>query len=390
MMNKRKREKTKKIVAIICATLVLLAFIASIVGPAAMAITKEDVEDAQQKTEEAKEDLEKAERRKEEILAQYHEAEQLVIDAQLAVSDKKAEIFEIQTEIAIKEEEFRAAEKEYEEYLELFKIRARAMYESTEIDYLEIFFGAEDFGDLLSKIEIVSQIMKYDQGILLKLDESKKRINAAKTELEAANEKLNDELVILEEKEKMLEDVAFEKQKMLEEISKDVEAYRLIVEEAEAAEDAAAKEYEEAMKTQANPELYTGGTFMWPASGRISSEFGPRIHPVYGTLKNHSGMDIAAAKGTPVRAAAGGVVTLAATNGGYGQCIILNHGVVDGVSLASLYGHNSQLLVSKGDRVEKGDLIAYVGSTGVSTGPHLHFEVRENGAAVNPRKYLES
>ena len=383
-MNKRKSDKIKRIVAMVCAAIVALAFLASIVMPAANAATKAEVEEAKNDTKEAKEQLEQAQKEKDEVVAQYQAIEKQVADAQLEVAEKRDEIYAIETEIAIKEEELAQAEKEYDEYLELFKVRARAMYENTEIDYLEIFFGAENFGDLLSKIEIVSQIMKYDQEILTKLDETTKKIETAKKDLEIIKERLDAEAAVLEEKLQNLEAVSVEKQKMLDEISKDVEKYRAIYDAAEAAEAAAIKEYESALMESANPVQYTGGQFVWPTSGRISSKYGYRIHPVYKTKKFHSGMDIAAPQGTPVYAAASGKVTMATTNGGYGQCVIINHGS----GLTTLYGHNSRILVKNGQAVNKGDLIAYVGSTGVSTGPHLHFEVRVNGATKDPMSYL--
>lgn len=386
MKNKRKSEKIKRIVAIVCAALVAMAFVLSIISPAVMAVSQRDVDAAKRRTQETKEELEEAEREKEEILAQYELLEKQISDTQTEVSEIRTEIYETETQIVIKEEELTKAEKEYEEYQELFKVRARAMYENTEVDYLEIFFGAEDFGDLLSKIEIVSQIMKYDQEILTKLNDTKKKIEATKIELEETRDKLKKEAEVLDKKMAELEAVSAEKQKMLEEISKNVEKYRIIYEAAEAAEAAAIKEYESALRAEANPVKYTGGAFQWPvpSSSRVTSKYGYRIHPVYGTQKFHSGIDIGAPQGVQVLAAADGVVTLAATNGGYGQCVIINHGS----GLATLYGHNSQLFVKQGDKVKKGDLIAYVGSTGVSTGPHLHFEVRENGATRDPMGFF--
>lgn len=386
MKNKRKSEKIKRIVAIVCAALVALAFIMTIISPAVMAVSQSQVDAAKKRTEESKEELEKAEREREEILAQFELLEKQISDTQTEVSEIRTEIYETETQIVIKEEELTKAEKEYEEYQELFKVRARAMYENTDVDYLEIFFGAEDFGDLLSKIEIVSQIMKYDQEILTKLNDTKKKIEATKIELEETRDKLKKEAEVLDKKMEELQAVSEEKQKMLEEISKDVEKYRIIYEAAEAAEAAAIREYESALRADANPVKYTGGAFQWPvpSSSRVTSKYGYRIHPVYGTQKFHSGIDIGAPQGVQVLAAADGVVTLAATNGGYGQCVIINHGS----GLATLYGHNSQLFVKQGDKVKKGDLIAYVGSTGVSTGPHLHFEVRENGATRDPMGFF--
>ncbi len=124
---------------------------------------------------------------------------------------------------------------------------------------------------------------------------------------------------------------------------------------------------------------------LWPTSGRISSYFGTRSDPFNFTEKKHEGIDIAAAKGTSIKAAADGTVTYSDTNGNYGECVIINHG--NGIS--TLYGHASKLLVKVGQKVKKGDLIAKVGNTGRSTGPHLHFEVRVNGTQVNPLDYLD-
>ena len=132
---------------------------------------------------------------------------------------------------------------------------------------------------------------------------------------------------------------------------------------------------------------YTGGVMVWPAPQytRISSEFGGRTHPVSGEYKYHSGMDLAAPGGSPILAAASGKVIIAGNTGnGYGNYVVIDHGG----GITTLYGHCSKLLVKKGQSVSRGQQIAKVGSTGLSTGNHLHFEVRVKGACVNPRKYI--
>ena len=146
------------------------------------------------------------------------------------------------------------------------------------------------------------------------------------------------------------------------------------------------KQHQASLSYEANPVKYTGGVMQWPVpdSQRITSYYGYRIHPVYKTKKFHSGIDIGIGYGKPIVATGDGTVTLAAYNGGYGKCLIINHG--SGIS--TLYAHNSSLLVSKGEKVTRGQVIAYAGSTGVSTGPHLHFEVRVNGATTDPLSYL--
>lgn len=134
--------------------------------------------------------------------------------------------------------------------------------------------------------------------------------------------------------------------------------------------------------TQLRPPSAYG--MQWPSMGPVTSEYGYRIHPVYGTRKLHSGLDVSDPKGTPIAAAQGGTVIMAGVQGGYGNCVIIDHG--DGVS--TLYGHMSKINVSKGQQVNRGDIVGLVGSTGTATGNHLHFEVRINGEATNPRPYL--
>ncbi len=134
--------------------------------------------------------------------------------------------------------------------------------------------------------------------------------------------------------------------------------------------------------TQLRPPSASG--MQWPVIGPVTSEYGYRIHPVYGTRKLHSGLDVSAPKGTPIAAAQGGTVLLAGVQGGYGNVVIVDHG--DGVS--TLYGHMSKINVSKGQQVDRGDVVGLVGATGTATGNHLHFEVRINGEATNPRPYL--
>lgn len=124
--------------------------------------------------------------------------------------------------------------------------------------------------------------------------------------------------------------------------------------------------------------------FQWPIAARVTSEFGWRIHPIYGTKRLHAGIDLGAGSGTPIGAAAGGTVIFAGVQGGYGNTVVISHG--NGIS--TLYAHQSKIGVSNGAQVSAGDVIGYVGSTGASTGPHLHLEVRVNGSAVNPRGYL--
>ncbi len=387
LRNKKTTEKIKRIVAIVCAVLVLIAFLSSIVMQAAMAATKQDVQAAEKKTEAAKNDLKAAESEKEAIVAEYNAIDKQIADTEYEISVLEAEIEQTESEIKEQEEALKIAEKEYEDYMAVFKKRARTMYENTDMDYLEILFSAEDFSDFLAKINIVTSIIGYDRDVLDKMQETKQRIKRTKATLDANLEIQKENMTTLETSKVTLNDSLVEKEALIAEISADVEKYKAVYEAAEAAEQAVIREYSNALSYSANPIKYNGGKFAWPvpSTQRISSYYGYRIHPIYKTRKFHSGIDISAAYGVDIVAAADGTVTMSATNGGYGKCIIVNHG--SGIS--TLYGHNSTLLVSKGQKVTKGQVIAKAGSTGLSTGPHLHYEVRINGSTVDPLSYYK-
>ena len=141
-----------------------------------------------------------------------------------------------------------------------------------------------------------------------------------------------------------------------------------------------------AMRASASPAPAVSGSgrFIYPVNGRISSNYGYRVHPISGARRLHAGMDIAAGTGTPIGAAGNGTVIFAGWRGGYGNCIMIDHGG----GIVTLYGHQSSLATSVGQSVSTGQTIGYVGSTGYSTGPHLHWEVRVNGSPVDPRGYV--
>lgn len=386
MSKKHNRDAVKRIFAMVCAVIIAIAFLASIVVPA-MAATQQQLNEAKQKTENAKKDAKAAEEKKKAVLAEYNAIDKQISDTETEIDIIEKQIEQTKSDIVLKEEELKQAEEEYNEYEELFLTRARVMYENSEIKYLEILFGADDFSDFLSKLEMISQLMEYDKSILAKLEETKEKIAAAKAELENILVRQEENAKNLEARKGALDVTLKQKQQLLENATADLEKYKAIYEAAEAAEAALIKENANAFSYSANPIKYTGGKFAWPVPGsqRITSYYGYRIHPVYKTRKFHTGIDIGAGYGLDIIAGGDGTVTLAATNGGYGKCVIINHGS----GLTTLYGHCSTLLVSVGDKVTKGQVIAKVGSTGVSTGPHLHYEVRVNGSTTDPLQYVK-
>lgn len=265
---------------------------------------------------------------------------------------------------------------------ELLNSRLRVMYKTGGIGYLEVLFGAEDFNDLLSRIDMLQKILMHDQNLIVSLKEQRDEIENKKIKLEETK----DELVSLFQSK-------VSAQRELNTALNSLVAYQEELVE----DEAALLELEESLLDEANKiteiiknlelaAIYVGGEMMWPVPGRysISSPFGNRLHPISRQYTMHTGIDIPANPGTPIVAAQTGTIVFANWFGGYGKAIIIDHGG----GYTTLYAHNQDILVNVGEVVRKGDTIATVGNTGYSTGPHLHFEVRINGEYVDPLTYV--
>ncbi len=281
------------------------------------------------------------------------------------------------------------AEKKVEAQDELLKKRLRVMYEDGAISYLSILCSSESIFDFFYNLEILKQISEYDNNILDEMKEMKKVIKEKKDELDsviAEESKKRDELKIAERNLKAESD---KKVAYMKELEKNISEYTKKMEQIEKEEAALRAEIARQMSKQTGsnvPKTFVGGTFTWPSPGytTITSKFGYRTHPVTKVYKLHTGVDIAVPSGVSVLAAADGVVTISGNHTAYGKYISINHGG----GVATLYAHNSQLLVKAGDSVKKGQVISKSGNTGWSTGPHLHFEVLVNGNPVNPMQYF--
>ncbi len=276
-------------------------------------------------------------------------------------------------------------EKKLAERSLILNTRIRDIYQNGQLSYLDVLLGANDFGDLTTRIDILKRIINKDLELILKVKAERELVLQTKAALD------NDRASILvlkqtiEEKKNAIEASKKERERVLDaavsERNASEQAYREL---AEASQRIERMIRDRQTSSNRGPSGGTG-SMMWPtAVTQITSPFGWRTHPVFGSQRFHSGIDIGADYGDTVAAADGGVVILSEWMGGYGKAVIIEHG--NGIS--TLYGHNSELLVSEGQRVRKGEAIARVGSTGYSTGPHLHFEVRQDGSPVNPMSYL--
>ena len=304
-------------------------------------------------------------------------------------------ITEKEEEIEVTNEELDEAIKQQEDQYEAMKKRIRFMYEKGDTFYLELLFTSDSFSDMTNKADYIEALSQYDKNKLDEYVEIKEMVQLCKEQLEADKELLDEAKAAEEKEEASVNALLQEKNNKLYAVNGDISAKEAAIKEYEAQiaqenEEIAALEKavaeEKARLAAENARVYNGGMFAWPCPSykRISDEFGNRMHPTLGVEKFHNGLDMAAPGGSAILAAYDGDVVAADYSSSMGNYIMIDHGS----GLYTIYMHCSALYVSKGQSVTKGQNIAAVGSTGRSTGNHLHFGVRLNGNYVNPWNYL--
>ncbi|WP_299411551.1 murein hydrolase activator EnvC [uncultured Dialister sp.] len=281
--------------------------------------------------------------------------------------------------------------------------RVRAIYMHGQLNYLEVILGANSFSDFANRVELLKRVIRSDYNLILEIQKQKAAIEAKKAQLEEDKRQLDALAAEAEKTQKEIAAKKAEQQKVLDaaksnkaaaaqmeqDLNAQLASVRNLIQQRLAAAEAARQAAQQASSDEGgggSDDNYVQGTgaMGWPCSGPITSPFGYRTHPIFGTTIFHAGIDIGVDYGTPIHAADSGVVVYSGWISGYGNAVIIDHG--GGVS--TLYGHNQSLAVSEGQSVSKGSVVAYAGSTGNSTGPHCHFEVDVNGSPVNPMGYL--
>lgn len=358
------------------------------------------LEEEKKKTEETIQELEKLKADTESYVKEL-DGELARLDDELSsldsrITDKEADIEETKAQLE-------EAKKTEEEQYASMKLRIKYMYEKGDTSYLDLLLESGSMSEMLNRAEYIQQISSYDRKKLTEYGEIKEKIADDEEKLEAEHE----ELLTLQEQtkakqdsvEKLVGEKSRELQKYQNQIAAnesqlasyqaDIEAQENRIQQIEA--ELKRQEEEARKKAQEKGEEYKtvsigNISFIWPcpSSSRITSGFGGRSSPTEGASSNHKGIDIGASSGSDIVAPADGTVTISTYSYSAGNYIMINHG--GGVS--TVYMHCSKLLVSVGETVKKGQVIAKVGSTGYSTGPHLHFGVRVNGAYVNPSQYV--
>ena len=313
------------------------------------------------------------------------------------IADLKSKISNKEEEIARTEEELEKALQKEENQQESMIARIRLMYEKGDPSFTEMILKSKDFGDFLNRADYMEKVMAYDRQMWEEFRENRQLIELCKAELEAEREILNEAKAGVETEQSNLEAlitqknqdiVSYEtdignKEQAIKEYEEEIKAQNA---EIEALEAAIAAERKRLLESSGKVLTYDGGVFKFPLASytRISDDYGMRIHPTLGVEQFHNGVDFASPKGTAIYAAYDGVVVAATYSGSMGNYVMIDHG--DG--LYTIYMHASSLYVKKDDVVARGETIAAVGSTGRSTGNHLHFSVRKDGAYVSPWNYL--
>ena len=373
--------------------------------------------EAQERVDELKKDIDSLEKDKGDILNYVKKVDEKIEKISMTMKKLDGQIEDAGKELARLEEQLEIAENLEKQQYETMKKRIKYMYESGGDDYVAMIFSAESLGEFLNRSEYIEKISEYDKDLFSKYVETKNSTeirrgvmeskveeiaelkDQAATEKDALKslrsskkteiEKLNSAITATDAKAKTFREKVAKAEREVENL--------LLEKQKEIEKREAARKAAEAKKngtgtdgTAADPAADTypvnHGGLRWPlrVPGRISSEFGSRTSPTEGASTNHQGIDIAVSAGTPIVAAGDGTVVTAAYSASAGNYIMLYHGN----SLYTVYMHASKLAVSEGAQVKQGDVIAYVGSTGISTGAHLHFGVSVNGAYVNPRNYV--
>ena len=262
--------------------------------------------------------------------------------------------------------------------------RLKVINNNYTLGYLKVILSSNSISDFLNNIYIVQEVVKQDKQMLNDLENNKNEVKDKKEILDKNKEEekvIKDELV--KDKENLDKD-KIELKNLKEELVKEEEELEKKLQKIAAQKTAASSDSNNLVNSNSSSTVISNGSWPVPGYSRVSSPFGYRIHPVLGIKKLHTGIDIPAPTGTPTVAVSSGTVIYSGVQGSYGNTVMIQHDN----GLVSLYAHNSSLVVKVGDQVKKGQVVAKIGSTGRSTGPHLHFEIRVNGTAQNPLNYL--
>ena len=349
---------------------------------------KNDVSNSKKDLED---DLEEVEAEKSETLSKIEELSSQISESQKNLESLNSKVKELEQSIKQKEQELEEAEKKQQEQEEALENRLIAQYKTGNESYWSVLLNQSSFLDFFSNLHNIERVAKLDQELIESIEREKENIQKAKEELASEKSEAKAAKADAEKENVKLKNAKEQKNNQVSKLSEQEKSIQKQIDEydKQMANLEAQIKAAQAKNASDNKVYYTGGQLAWPvpSSHNVTSPYGYRIHPIYHVNKLHAGIDIGgAAWGAPFVAAEDGIVIQASDKGnGYGLCVIIDHGG----GLSTLYGHGSAVYVSVGQKVSRGQTVLGIGSSGVSTGKHAHFEVRVNGTPVNPMPYLQ-
>ncbi|WP_054693932.1 murein hydrolase activator EnvC family protein [Syntrophomonas palmitatica] len=353
--------------------------------------SQQKLQDINRQINQQRSNVNQAKQKEKSILGQIQTIEKNIYRTQNEIKVIGARVAYLDNDIAATNREIDKKEEDLAKKNEILGRRLQFIYEQgAEVSYLEVLLSAANIQDFLTRYDLLNSIVEQDVDLIETVEREKRELDMQKSDLEVKKNEMQGLQEEQKDKKEELDSQHLEKQKILDSVRQEKAAYEKALNELEQA----SKEIEALIRRiQGGSTAQLGtGIYTWPLPGytKIVSDsgFGMRYHPILKTRRMHTGIDVAAPTGTNIVAADAGTVIFAGWMSGYGQCTVIDHGNVNGNNMSTLYAHQSVIIAGKGTSVIKGQTIGKVGSTGMSTGPHLHFEVRVNGTPVDPVGYV--
>ena len=342
-------------------------------------------QDLQDQIQQSHEELEEVQSQLSENLQQIEKLDERIRESENQIEELDEQVKSLQEEITNIQSQLDIAEANYEKQKDIMEKRLVAIYEAGDTKYLDVLLKSSNISEFLSNYYLITEIASVDKDLLDEVESEKKEIELAKQKLEKNQQSLAIALQTQTKTATVLQNTKALRENYIARLSDEEKAKQAQIDEMTQQYEAVNDQILELAK-QGLDTAYIGGVLAWPVPGytKITSNYGMRVHPITGQYKLHTGVDISAPIGANFVAANDGIVTKAEYNTAYGNMVMIDHG--GGIS--TLYAHGSEILVTVGQTVKKNEAILKVGSTGYSTGPHAHFEVRINGVVTDPIPYI--